>query len=186
MRQKDDKLKVYEFLYNRLPFSSREQEEFEAMQRVEKLEAEFEKYLDGIDTANISTHWHCEVILDEAHEFVNVLLVTDYCYYLFVLHDLKGTHYINSFNILCNEDHEAVLDLNRSRHLYDVFKHELIDEGQFQRPIIIKYVMMNDSFRTKTRKSELFLSKKNLDYYLRAIEHSAVIRKKHGINASGT
>lgn len=186
MRQKNEKLKVYEFLYNRLPFSNTEQEEYNAMQRAEALEAEFEKYLSGIDTSNISVHWHCEVILDKAHEFVNVLLVTDYCYYLFVLHDLKGIHYINPFNILCNEEHEAVLDLNRSRNLYETFKHELIDEGKFQRPIIIKYVMMNAEFKTKTRKSELFLSKENLPYYLRAIEHSAVIRKKYRPNVLPT
>lgn len=186
MRQKNDKLKVYEFLYNRLPFSNSEQEEFQAMQRAEKLEAEFEEYLSKIDTSNISIHWHCEVMLDQSQEFVNVLLVTDYCYYLFVLHDLKGPHYINPFNILCTEEHEAVLDLNRSKNLYEIFKHELIDEGEFQRPIIIKYVMMNTSFSTKTRKSELFLSKENLPYYLRAIEHSAVIRKKHGDNVLPT
>lgn len=186
MRQKNDKLKVYEFLYNRLPFSNSEQEEFQAMQRAEKLEAEFEAYLLKIDTSNISIHWHCEVMLDQSQEFVNVLLVTDYCYYLFILHDLKGPHYINPFNILCTEEHEAVLDLNRSKNIYEIFKHELIDEGEFQRPIIIKYVMMHSSFSTKTRKSELFLSKENLPYYLRAIEHSAVIRKKHGDNVLPT
>lgn len=180
MREKNEKFKVYEFLYNRLPFSDSEQEEFKALERAERLEAEFESYLDKIDTTNISVHWHCQVMLDEAHEFVNVLLVTDYCYYLFVLHDLAGVHYINPFNILCNEAHDAVLDLNRSKSLYDMFKHELIDEGEFKRPIIIKYVMMNSGFRTKSRKSELFLSKENLPYYLKAIEHSAVMRKKHG------
>ncbi len=178
MRKKNEKLKIYEFLYNRLPFSEDETKEYEALRRSEKLEEEFELYLDEIKTANIDVYWHSEVYVDGGCEFVHVLMVTDYCYYIFILHDLTGGHYINAFNILCNDAHDAVLDLNRSEKLYQMFRARLIDEGEFQRPIIVKYVMMNDGFVLKTRKSDLFLSKVNLPYYLKAIEQSAVLKNK--------
>lgn len=184
MRAKDEKLKVYEFLYNRLPFSDTEKQEYKAMQRMEKLEARFEIELARIKTHNMKIHWHTEMLIDSDYEIVNVLIVTDYCYYLFVLHDLEGEFYINPFNILCHENHEAALDLNRSSRIYEIFREQLIDEGKFQRPIILKYVMMNSGFKIKGRRSELFLDSKNLPYYLKAIEHSAVIRKKNHHPAS--
>lgn len=179
MRKKNEKLKIYEFLYNRLPFSDDETREYQALCRSEKLEEEFEQYLSEIKTRNIDVYWHSEVYVDGKSEFVHVLLITDYCYYIFILHDLSGEHYINAFNILCDDAHAAVMDLNRSEKLYQMFKAQLIDDGEFQRPIIVKYVVMNDTFRMKTRKSDLFLSKVNLPYYLKAIEHSAVIKNKH-------
>ncbi len=178
MRKKNEKLKVYEFLYDRLPFSEDETKEYQALCRSERLEEEFEQYLKEIKTVNIDIHWHSEVYVDGRSEFIHVLLVTDYCFYIFILHDLSGGHYINAFNILCNDEHVAVLDLNRSEKLYRMFRAQLIDEGNFQRPIIVKYVMMNDGFRMKTRKSDLFLSKANLPYYLKAIEQSAVLKNK--------
>lgn len=178
MRKKNEKLKVYEFLYNRLPFSEDETKEYQALRRSEKLEEEFERHLNSIKTVNMEVHWHSEVYVDGRCEFIHVLLVTDYCYYIFILHDLAGGHYINAFNILCDDAHDAVLDLNRSEKLYQMFRAQLIDEGAFQRPIIVKYVMMNDEFRLKTRKTDLFLSKENLPSYLRAIEQSAVLKKK--------
>ena len=184
MREKHEKLKVYEFLYNRLPFSDTEKQEFRAMQRMEKLEARFERELARIKTHNMSIHWHTEMLIDSDYEIVNVLIVTDYCYYLFVLHDLAGEFYINPFNILCRDNHEAALDLNRSERIYEMFRSQLIDEGKYQRPIILKYVMMNNGFRLQGRRSELFLDEKNLPYYLKAIEHSAVIRKKNHHPAS--
>jgi len=184
MREKHEKLKVYEFLYNRLPFSDTEKQEFRAMQRMEKLEARFEIELARVKTQNMSIHWHTEMLIDSDYEIVNVLIVTDYCYYLFVLHDLAGEFYINPFNILCRENHEAALDLNRSERIYEMFRSQLIDEGKYQRPIILKYVMMNSGFRLQGRRSELFLDVKNLPYYLKAIEHSAVIRKKNHHAAS--
>lgn len=179
MREKNEKLKVYEFLYNRLPFSDDETREYEALARSEKLEIEFEQYLSVIDTRNIDVYWRSEVHVDGRSEFVHVMLVTDYCYYIFILHDLEGEHYVNPFKILCNAAHIPVLDLNQGDRIYQVFKAQLIDEGEFQRPVIIKYVMMNDRFRTKSRKTDLFLSKENLPYYLKAIEHSAVIKNKN-------
>lgn len=178
MREKNEKLKVYEFLYNRLPFSEDEAEELKALQRMEKLEKEFEEHLLKIKTGNMEIHWHSEVLIDSDYELVNVLIVTDYCYYLFVLHDFRGEHYINLFNILCDSAHEAVLDLNRSDRIYEMFRDQLIDDGKYQRPIILKYVMMNEKFSLKGRKCEKFLDKRNLAYYLKAIEHSAVIKKK--------
>ncbi|WP_411843967.1 hypothetical protein [Salinicoccus sp. HZC-1] len=184
MRDKNEKLKVYEFLYNRLPFSENEKQEFKAMQRMEKLEAKFEHQLSKIKTHNMRIYWHTEILVDSDYEIINVLIVTDYCYYLFVLHELEGEYYINPFNILCHSDHKAVLDLNRSERIYDMFREQLIDEGEYQRPIIIKYVMMNSEFKIKGRRSELFLDAKNLPYYLKAIEHSAVIRKKNHHPAS--
>ncbi|MFC3419810.1 hypothetical protein ACFOLA_10010 [Salinicoccus hispanicus] len=184
MRNKPDRLKVYEFLYDRLPFSENEVVEYEAMQRMERLEGQFEQYLMKIKTSNMLIHWHAEVLVDKRLEIVNVLIVTDYCYYLFVLHDQEGEHYINPFNILCNMSHEAVLDLNRSRRLFDMFREQLIDEGKYQRPIILKYVMMNKAFKLKGKRSDLFLEEEDLPYYLKAIEHSAVIRKKNHHPAS--
>src|SRR5699024_128161 len=88
-----------------------EKQEFRAMQRMEKLEARFEMELARVKTQNMSIHWHTEMLIDSDYEIVNVLIVTDYCYYLFVLHDLAGEFYINPFNILCRENHEAELDL---------------------------------------------------------------------------
>ncbi|WP_052256727.1 hypothetical protein [Salinicoccus sp. YB14-2] len=178
MREKNEKLKIYEFLYNRLPFNDDETKEYQALCRSEALEEEFEQYLQAINMTNIDICWHSEVFVDGEREFVHVLLITDYCYYIFILQDLEGEHYINPFNILCTDSHEAVMDLNRSDKLYQMFKAQLIDEGEFQRPIIVKYIMMNDRFRIKSRKSDLFLSKENLPYYLKAIEHSAVIKNK--------
>lgn len=178
MRKQNDKLKVYEFLYNRLPFSEDETEEFEAMQRVDLLEQHFDSYLEKVNTVNMDIHWHCEVVIGTEHEMINVLIGTEYCYYLFILHDYADEHYINPFNILINSSYEAVYDLNRTNQVYNKFKEILIDEGKFQRPIIIKHVVMNETFRLIKRPSEHFLSLKNLPYYLRAIEHSAVIRKK--------
>ena len=64
MRQKPDRLKVYEFLYNRLPFSDNETKEYEAMQRMEKLEEKFEHHLMKINTTNMRIHWHAEVLID--------------------------------------------------------------------------------------------------------------------------
>lgn len=179
MRKKNEKLKIYEFLYNRLPFTDDETKEYQALCRSEALEEEFEQYLLDINMTNIDIYWHSEVFVDGNHEFVHVLLVTDYCYYTFILHDLEGGHYVNQFNILCTDSHEAVMDLNRSEKLYQMFKAQLIDEGEFQRPIIVKYVMMNDRFKMKTRKNDLFLSRENLPYYLKAIEQSAVIKNKN-------
>ncbi|WP_020008763.1 hypothetical protein [Salinicoccus albus] len=179
MREKNEKLKVYEFLYNRLPFSEDEAEELEALQRMEKLEKEFESHLSKIKTGNMEIHWHSEVLVDSRYELVNVLIATDYCYYMFVLRDLHGEHYINSFNILCDSSHEAVLDLNRSDRIYEIFRDQLIDDGKYQRPVILKYVVMNEKFSLTGSKSEKFLNRRNLDYYLKAIEHSAVIKKKH-------
>lgn len=184
MRDKPDRLKVYEFLYDRLPFSENEVIEYEAMKRMEKLEGQFEQYLMKIKTSNMLIHWHAETLVDKRLEIVNVLIVTDYCYYLFVLHELEGEHYVNPFNILCNMSHEAVLDLNRSRQLFDMFKEQLVDEGKYQRPIILKYVMMNKTFKLKGKRSDLFLEVPDLPYYLKAIEHSAVIRKKNHHPAS--
>lgn len=178
MRQKNEKLKVYEFLYNRLPFSEDETEEYEAMQRMDLLEEHFELYLRKIDTSNMELHWHCEIVIGSDHEMINVLIATEYCYYLFILHDYEGEHYINPFNILIDKNYDAVYDLNRTSKVYEKFKETLIDDGNFQRPIIVKHVVMNDTFHLAKRPSEQFLSLKNLPYYLRAIEHSAVIRKK--------
>src|SRR5699024_6168506 len=90
------------------------------------------------------------------------------------------------FNILINKEHEAVYDLNRSTKIYEKFKTTLVDEGNFQRPIIIKHVVLNETFRLAKRPSENFLSLKNLPYYLRAIEHSAVIRKKYILKHSNS
>src|SRR5690625_6663301 len=70
----------------------------------------------------MNIHWHTEMLIDSYYEIVNVLIVTDYCYYLFVLHDLAGEFYINPFNILCRENHEAALDLNRSERIYEMFR----------------------------------------------------------------
>ncbi|CAM2953015.1 hypothetical protein [Salinicoccus roseus] len=184
MRQKPDRLKVYEFLYNRLPFSDNETKEYEAMQRMEKLEEKFEHHLMKINTTNMRIHWHAEVLIDRQAEIVNVLIVTDYCYYLFILQDLEGEHYINPFNILCSSTHEAVLDLNRSRRIFEMFRDQLIDAGTYQRPVILKYVLMNDAFQLKGKRSDIFLEEQNLPYYLKAIEHSAVIRKKNHRPAS--
>lgn len=186
MKPKNEKLKVYEFLYNRLPFSDQDTLEYEAMQRMELLEEHFDLYLRQIDLSNIEVHWHSEVYIDSDLELINVLLATEYCYYLFILHDFSGEHYINPFNILINKEHEAVYDLNRSTKIYEKFKTTLVDEGNFQRPIIIKHVVLNETFRLAKRPSENFLSLKNLPYYLRAIEHSAVIRKKHMLKDSNS
>ena len=178
MRQKNEKLKVYEFLYNRLPFSDDESEEYEAMQRMDLLEEHFDLYLKKINTSNMELFWHCEVIVGSDHELINVLIATEYCYYLFILHDYAGEHFINPFNILIDSSYEAVYDLNRTSKVYEKFKETLIDDGNFQRPIIIKHVVMNETFKLAKRPSDQFLSLKNLPHYLRAIEHSAVIRKK--------
>ncbi|CDZ99351.1 hypothetical protein BN1048_00422 [Jeotgalicoccus saudimassiliensis] len=178
MRQKNEKLKVYEFLYNRLPFSDDETEEYEAMQRMDLLEEHFDLYLSKINKENMELFWHCEVIIGTDHELINVLLATEYCYYLFILHDYAGEHFINPFNILIDSSYEAVYDLNRTEKVYEKFKEALIDDGTFQRPIIIKHVVMNETFRLVKRPSDQFLSLKNLPYYLKAIEHSAVMRKK--------
>lgn len=178
MRQKNEKLKVYEFLYNRLPFSDDESEEYEAMQRMDLLEEHFDLYLKKINTSNMELFWHCEVIVGTDHELINVLIATEYCYYLFILHDYAGEHFINPFNILIDSSYEAVYDLNRTSKVYEKFKETLIDDGNFQRPIIIKHVVMNETFKLLKRPSDQFLSLKSLPYYLRAIEHSAVIRKK--------
>lgn len=59
MRQKNEKLKVYEFLYNRLPFSDDETEEFEAMQRMDLLEEHFDLYLGKIN----QEIWNCSGIV---------------------------------------------------------------------------------------------------------------------------
>lgn len=178
MREKNDKLKVYEFLYNRLPFSVEESEELKALQHIDKLEQQFEQYLGRINTTNMDVHWHCEMMIGTDHELINVLIATEYCYYLFILHDYAGDHFVNPFNVLIDSQYEAVYDLNRTSQVYEKFKEILIDEGKFQRPIIIKHVVLNDTFRLTKRPSEHFLSLKNLPYYLRAIEHSAVIKKK--------
>lgn len=178
MREKNEKLKVYEFLYNRLPFSDDESEEYEAMQRMDLLEEHFDLYLQNINTSKMELFWHCEVIIGTDHELVNVLIATEYCYYLFILHDYNGEHFINPFNILIDSNYEAVYDLNRTSKVYEKFKATLIDDGNFQRPIIIKHVVMNETFKLKKRPSDQFVSLKNLPFYLKTIEHSAVIRKK--------
>src|SRR5699024_3771315 len=157
MRQKNEKLKVYEFLYNRLPFSDNETEEYEAMQRMDLLEEHFDLYLRKINTKNMELHWHCEVVVGTEHEMINVLIATEYCYYLFVLHDYSGEHYINPFNILINKQYEAVYDLNRTAKIYDKFKESLIDEGSFQRPIIIKHVVI-DRKSTRLNSSHVSIS----------------------------
>lgn len=179
MKPKNERLKVYEFLYNRLPFNNDETEEYEALQRMELLEEHFDLYLRDINLTNIEVHWHSEIHIGSKSELINVLLATEYCYYLFMLHDFSGEHYINPFNILVNKAHEPVYDLNRSISIYEKFKDTLIDEGTYQRPVIIKHVVLNDTFKLNKRPHENFLSLKNLPFYLRAIEHSAVIRKKH-------
>ncbi len=184
MREKHDRLKVYEFLYNRVPFSDDETAEYHSMQKMEHLESEFERHLMNINTKNMSVHWHAEMHIGNSFEIVNVLITTDYCYYLFVLHDLSGPHYINQFNILCTAEHEAVIDLNRSRAIFEMFRGQLIDEGHYQRPIILKYVMMDPSFKIESARSELFLKLSELPHYLKTIEHSAVIRKKNRHPAS--
>src|SRR5699024_2640600 len=90
MKPKNERLKVYEFLYNRLPFSDQDTLEYEAMQRMELLEEHFDLYLRQIDLSNIEVHWHSEVYIDSDLELINVLLATEYCYYLFILHDFSG------------------------------------------------------------------------------------------------
>src|SRR5699024_8446554 len=149
-----------------------------AMQRREKLEDRFAIELARVKTQNMRIHWHTEMLIDSDYEIVNVRIVTDYCYYLFVLHDLARELYVNPFTILGRANQEAPLAVNRSERIYEMFRSQLMDEGKYQRPIILKYVMMNSGFRLQGRRSELFLDVKNLPYYLEAIEHSAVIRKK--------
>lgn len=179
IREQREKLKIYEFLYNRLPFSPHEQRELQVLREQEELEAKFEQELARICLDNIDVVWHCEFSSQHGGDIVNVLLATDYCYYMFVLKDFKDTHAINSFNILINEKNEPVLDLNQSKEIYEHFRGILIDEGKYQRPIILKYVVMNPRFSIQGKRSEMLLRYDDLPYYLKAIESAAKIRKKY-------
>lgn len=178
IREQREKLKIYEFLYNRLPFSPSEQQELQLLREQEELESKFEQYLARINLEHIEVVWHCEFSSHHGKDIINVLLATDYCYYLFILKDLKGTHSLNAFNILCNDSNEPVVDLNESKEIYEHFRSVLIDEGKYQRPIILKYVVMNPRFSMQGKRSEMLLKLDDLPYYLKAIESAAKIRKK--------
>lgn len=179
IRQQREKLRVYEFLYNRLPFSDVERKELVYLRAQEELERQFEVQLAHIKLDHIEVMWHCEFDNEHSSDIVNVLLATDYCYYLFVLKDLSGIHKVNAFNILCNEDNAPVLNLNESEGIYRHFRSILIDEGKYQRPIILKYVVMNPGFRMQGTRSDMLLKITDLPYYLKAIESAAKVRKKY-------
>ncbi|HJE19243.1 MAG TPA: hypothetical protein K8V35_02695 [Aliicoccus persicus] len=179
IREQREKLQIYEFLYNRLPFSDEEQKELEVLREQEELEAQFEQQLTQIKLDNIEVMWHCSFDDQHSEDIVNVMLATDYCYYLFVLKDLKGTHSINAFNILVNGNNDPVINLHQSKEIYEHFRRTLIDEGKYQRPIILKYVVMNPRFEIRGKGSEVLLRYDDLPYYLKAIESAAKIRKKY-------
>lgn len=179
LREKNDRLKVYEFLYNRLPFTEDEKSELERLQKIDILESKFNQHLAKISSANLDVIWHCDINIKSTVHHINIMLATDYCYYLFILHDFIGKHYINTFNILCNEDNEPIYDFNQSNEIFDHFKQLLIDEGKYQRPIIIKHVMMDDSFFVHGNRKDLILKNDDLPYYLKAIESAAKVRKKY-------
>lgn len=179
IRQQREKLKVYEFLYNRLPFSDIEKKELEQLRKEEELERQFEQQLAQISLDNIEVLWHCEFRDHHCSDIVNVLLATDYCYYLFILKDLEGAFRVNAFNILCNEDNAPILNLNDAEQIYTHFRNILIDEGKYQRPIILKYIVMNPKFHIQGARSEMLLKQGDLPYYLKAIESAAKVRKKY-------
>ncbi len=179
IRQQREKLKVYEFLYNRLPFTDMEKKELVHMREQEELERHFEMHLAHIKLDNIEVMWHCEFGDQHCDDIVNILLATDYCYYLFILKDFQGTFRVNAFNILCNEDNAPILNLNEYDSIYQHFRNILIDEGKYQRPIILKYVVMNPHFRMQGSRSEMLLKLADLPYYLKAIESAAKVRKKY-------
>ena len=86
---------------------------------------------------------------------------------------------MNAFNILCNEDNAPILNLNDAEQIYKHFRNILIDEGKYQRPIILKYIVMNPKFHIQGARSEMLLKQGDLPYYLKAIESAAKVRKKY-------
>lgn len=179
LREKREKLQVYEFLYNRLPFTDAEKEELLTLQQVDALEASFHEYLSQISTRNIEVVWHCDIEINHKKHIINVMMATDYCYYIFILHDFSGKHSVNAFNILCDKAHNAVYDLNQSDDIYEQFRLMLIDEGKYQRPIMVKHVMMDATFSVTGNRKDNILKLDDLPFYLKAIESAAKIRKKY-------
>ena len=72
MRQKNEKLKVYEFLYNRLPLAITKLKSMKQCSAWIYWKSILIYILEN-QYKNMELHWHCEVVVGTEHEMINVL-----------------------------------------------------------------------------------------------------------------
>lgn len=177
MKIKNDKLKVYEFLFKRIDFNPKELEEYMHLKRMDVLEAEFHEYLKKINKTNIELYWHLTLPIHNKKEVIEIMIVTAYSIHLFKILDLTGGYEINPFNILLKND-EPVLDLNIKDAYYAAMKDTIIEEEGFIKPIFFNYVVLDDTFSVSGYTNVPFLTRRTLTTYLNKIEATS-FRKKH-------
>lgn len=180
MKIKNDKLKVYEFLYNRVSFSEEELEEYAHLKRMNVLESVFNTYLKKIDHSKIEIYWHLTLPIDNKKETIEAMIVTSTTVHLFKILDLAGLHTINPFNILL-KNNLPVLDLNLGDAYYNVIKDTKIEQDGFKKPIFLNYVVLDESFSLIGHSNYPFLTPRTLSSYLKRIEDTSKSKKQNAL-----
>ncbi|CAD2077210.1 hypothetical protein [Phocicoccus pinnipedialis] len=180
MKIKNEKLKVYEFLYNRVSFSEEELEEYAHLKRMNVLESMFNSYLKKIDPSNIEIFWHLTLPIEKRKETIEVMIVTSTTVHLFKILDLSGLHTINPFNILLKKD-LPILDLNLGTLYYNVIKDTKIEQDGFSKPIFLNYVVLDETFSLIGQSNYPFLTPRTLTAYLKKIEETSKSKKHNAL-----
>lgn len=145
-RQKNKHLAYLEALEGRIEFSEEQLERLAILRNIERLEIEFETFLNHLNTDCFDMIWQFNYSDYHVDALINVILVSESAIYLFKLNNYSGPHYVNNEGILAHyiTEHPQLDILQLNCVKYSIYS--ILDTKYKHLPIYIKCVCMDETF----------------------------------------